>query len=421
MMQVKYIVCSVLLGFTFVLNAQTDSIQFSAELRPRIIVDNGYAAPKIKGDAIPVYTTQRTRLNALFSNRMFESYISFQDVRIWGADNNYKSSGVFGNTESISLHQAWVKLKIIESVSLKIGRQLFSYDDQRIISSRNWNDYQVAYDALLAEYKNENHRLHLALSYNASNKTDLLFPNEKFKTIDFIHYQYHMNKFTLSGIALVTGNTLTDTTEQVYYRGTYGMNFNYKTAKANAYLAAYYQQNLNTIGETTSAICFSVNAEYQLNEKIHLGLGCDYLSGNNENSLSTTNNRFDILYGRRHGWYGYMDYFSTTPQQGLQDYIAKLTYKPKKDVAIAFHYHYFMLAADKFDNTISSSKLSPKLGSEFDIKMNWNFNKIAVLEWGYSIYGTTNTLKQLKNLENEEISIPQFTYMMLIIKPSLWF
>lgn len=397
--------------------AQNGELQISGELRPRLIIDNGYSAPKAKGEDSPAYITQRTRLNALFSNDKLETCISLQDVRIWGDDNNYKGSGVFGNTESLSLHQAWAQLKIIESLSLKVGRQIFMYDDQRILSARNWNDYQVTYDALLAEYTEGKHRLHVGLSYNADNKTDLLFPDKKFKILDFVHYQCQLEKLTVSGIAVVTGNTLSDTSKQLFYRGTYGVNTNYKTNKTNGRLSAYYQHNLNEIGGATSAFCISAYAEAKLIQELSCGLGYDCLSGNNEASTTGSNNRFDILYGNRHGWYGYMDYYSTTPQQGLQDYMAKLTYKLKNDLSMELHYHYFMLAADKYDSENPDIKLKNQLGQELDFTMKWKFHQMAVLECGYSLYGVTNTLKQLKMMSGKDIGIPQFCYVMLTIRP----
>ncbi len=401
-----------------ILSAQNDKFQISGELRPRILVDNGYKTPNTTGESSPVYTTQRTRLNALFNNEKLDVYISLQDVRFWGGENNYNASGVYGNTESISLHQAWAKLKIAELISLKIGRQIFSYDDQRILSKRNWNDYQVTYDAILTEYKIDKHRLHLGLSYNSDNKTVLSYPSVKFKTLDFLHYQYKLDKLTLSGIAVVTGNSLTDTTEQVFFKATYGTNAIYTTDKTNARLSAYYQHHINDKGGNISAFCISAYIERNIIEQLRFGLGIDYLSGNDDNSASTTNNRFDILYGRRHGWYGYMDYFNATPQQGLQDYMAKLTYKPRDNFNIQLHGHYFMLTADMHDDLRADKKLSHNLGQELDLIMKWKFHKMANLEFGYSLYGTTNTLAMIKGVNNEDLKTPQFCYLMLTIKPS---
>lgn len=421
MKQLKQILSGAIFFFTLVATAQNGTLQISAELRSRTIVDNGYQTPLSKVEGSTVYTTQRTRLNTLFSNDKFETYISLQDVRLLGADDNYNSSGMYGNTESLSLHQAWVKLKIIEPLSLKIGRQIFSYDDQRIISARSWNDYQVTYDALLAEYKTGKHRLHLGLTYNADNKTNGLFPNMKFKVFDFLHHQYQLDNFTISSIVLATGNTLTDTTEQVLYKGTYGVNANYKNNLVTARLSTYYQHNLNDISGTISAFCISAYAEHKLIKKISFALGYDYLSGNDDVTKGTINKRFDILYGSRHGWYGYMDYFSTTPQQGLQDYIAKLTYKPKKDVIIEFYYHYFMLAADKFDSLNSTEKLKRQLGQELDLRLKWEFHQMATLECGYSIFGYTKTLEQLKEVNGENLKTPQFCYITITIKPLVVF
>lgn len=406
-----------LLTFSTQNNAQTPSLEIGAELRPRMIIDNGYKTPKTQDDDIIVYASQRTRLNASFAYDKIETYISLQDVRLWGNDDNYKSSGIYGNTESICLHQAWAKLEITKELSLKIGRQRFSYDDQRIISARNWNNYQVTYDALLAEHKIGKSRLHLGISYNADNKKNRLFPDEKFKTFDFIHYQHNLENFTFSGITVLTGNTLSDTTTKVFYRNTYGANANYKNGKNDIRLSAYYQHNINNNGGNVSAFCFSIFAKRQLLESLSLGVGMDYLSGNDETSLSTTNHRFDILYGRRHGWYGYMDYFSTTPQQGLQDYMLKTTYKPHKNITLFADYHYFMLASDKLDISNTTETLARKLGHEFDLKMKWKMHPVATLECGYSIYKVTETLKQVKNVSGKNLKHPQFGYVMLTIKP----
>ena len=421
MIRLKHIAVLVMLYNFTISSASDDKLQISGELRPRVLVDNGYKSPKTTKENTPVYTTQRTRLNALFSNEKFDIYLSLQDVRLWGGGNNYNARGVYGNTESVSLHQAWAQLNITEALSLKIGRQIFSYDDQRILSRRNWNDYQVSYDAILAEYKTSKHHFHLGLSYNSENKTDLSYPSEKFKTLNFLHYQYKLDNLKLSGIAVVTGNTLADTSEVIFLKATYGANINYTTDKTNAHLSAYYQHHMNNNRDKISAFCISAYLEQNFIKQLSFGLGLDYLSGNNDNSTSTSNNRFDILYGRRHGWYGHMDYFSTTPQQGLQDYMAKMTYKPAHNIAIELHGHYFKLAADLYDSQNIHKKMSAKLGQEVDLIMKWKFHKMGNLECGYALYKTTSTLTSLKGVDNAGLKTPQYCYLMLTVKPLMKF
>ncbi|GAF02960.1 alginate export family protein [Saccharicrinis fermentans] len=398
------------------LSAQTNKLQLSAEFRSRIILDHGYQSPQMKNHSTTFYSTQRTRFNTLFINTKIQTYLSIQDIRIWGDDDNFSSNGSYGNTQSLCLHQGWVKLTLMKSLSLKVGRQIFSYDDQRILSARNWNNYQVTYDAVLAEYKKNQHRVHLAFSYNANHKSDQTYPAKLFKTYSFIHYKHNADALSLSGIAVITGNTLTDTTEQVYYRATYGANMKYKNPQRNIRLSAYYQHKLNNHANPLSAFCVSAYAAHKITRKTILGIGYDLISG--DNSSTSTNQQFDLLYGRRHGWYGYMDYFSTTPQQGLQDILARATYNTDKKTNISLHYHYFLLATHMHNNI--HKKINKRLGQELDFHLKYKIQDATTLEFGYSLFSPTNTLKQLKTIHEEKIKTPHFCYIMCTIKPSIW-
>jgi hypothetical protein len=229
-----------------------------------------------------------------------------------------------------------------------------------------------------------------------------------------------MDKISFSGIALLTGNTLSDTTEQIYYRGTYGINTIYKNQLFSLRSSIYYQQNMNTKEEQTSAWCFSAFGEYQFVKKGYIGLGVDYLSGNDENATDLTNNQFDILYGRRHSWYGYMDYFSTIPAQGLQDYMVKLRCKPLSKLGLYIDWHYFLLSADRHDVFNATELISRKLGQEVDFKLSYEFFKESTFECGYSFYCLTETLKQIKTVDDDNLRFPQFYYFMVTLKPSMW-
>jgi hypothetical protein len=399
--------------------AQDEKINISSEIRTLSIVDGGYKALKMKDDCYLIYTSQRTRINLKYSSKKIVSYLSFQDVRLWGDDNVFTTSGILGNSESLSLHQAWIKYQVNDLFKIKLGRQILSYDDQRILSSRGWNDYQITYDAFLLEYKTDLHRLHIGLSCNNDNKNNNFYPSEKFKLFDFMHYQYSQDKFLYSGIAVITGNTLTDTTTAVCYRGTYGVNVKYQSKYFNARLSAYYQHNLNSMVTNISAYCLSLFLEKRCTDKFNVGLGLDYVSGNDEVDGLSLDNRFDILYGRRHGYYGYLDYYSTIPEQGLQDYMIKMSYQAKKELVFFVDWHCFMLSANKYDIYNPYIKLNYQLGQEVDLKINWQLFDKGSINFGWSIYNTTNTFKQLKQVSGVDLHIQHFCYLMLSFKPSV--
>jgi hypothetical protein len=415
---------SVLLFALFIycglISAQNKSFNLGMEIRPRFLLDNGYKTPKSINEKSYSYVTQRTRLNAGYERNKLQSYVSIQDVRFWGGDNKYKESGVFGNTESLSLHQAWFAFNPNKTISLKIGRQLLKYDDQRIISSRNWNDYQLTYDAVLFVFKDNNKQLDIGITWNSQSNNSLIYPHQKYKFFDFIRFQHQLNNFNISVIALLTGNTINDTSNNIYLRATYGANLKYNNNGLKIRSSFYYQNNLNNNGSNVSAFCFSLFAQQNLlQQKLNIGIGLDYLSGNNETNINT-NKRFDILYGKRHGYYGYMDFFSNTPKQGLQDYMIKAEYKLNKKLSLGTDIHHFSLAQNIFDLNNPNSKLNKSLGQEFDFTLNWKIIDEASLQAGYSFFLITNSLKQIMKLNNEELKFPQFAYLMITVKPMLF-
>ena len=405
--------------------SQDKTFNIGLEFRPRILIDNGYKTPKSINENTTAYITQRTRLNIVYKNDKLETYISVQDIRFWGGDNIYKGSGAFGNTGSLNLHQAWFSFKPSLTLSIKTGRQLFKYDDQRILASRNWNDYQITYDALLFQFNDKINRLDVGLTWNSETTKSFIYPDEKFKVFDFIRYEREQNNFNLSVIGLLTGNTINDTTESIYLRGTYGLNLNYMKDDFKIITSVYYQNSLNNFGQNINAYCFSISTKQNIfQKKASIGIGLDYLSGNDEtnidNDYQSTNHRFDILYGRRHGWYGYMDYFSTTPEQGLQDYIIKTEYLFIKNLTLQLDYHYFLMAAYKYNLEDTALKLNKNLGHEFDFTLKWKIIKEASLQAGYSFFLMNNSLKQIKEVHNEELRFPQFAYIMITLKPILF-
>lgn len=397
----------------------------NAEIRSRFILDNGYKKPRTTEEKPMSYITQRTRLNAIYATTGLETYISVQDVRYWGDDNKYSESGPTGNTESISLHQGWIRLKPTPSISLTAGRQMFKYDDQRILASRGWKDTQVTYDAFLFRFDNTLNKVDLALSWNAEPSANHLYPHEKFRLFDFIRYERIIEPFRISSIMLLTGNTMNDTTENLYMRGTFGINLNAGTDDFNARITFYNQRNLNQNGPKLNSYCFSFFAQrHLLAGKASVGAGLDLISGQDETvsdpAYSDTDHRFNILYGSRHGWYGYMDYFSKMPEQGLQDYMLKAEYKPSGSVTLQMDYHYFMLASDRFDSENPGAVLKRNLGHELDVVLTWNISQEISLQAGYLFYLTTATLEQIKGVQGETLRFPQMTYLMLTVKPELF-
>ncbi|MDB5258246.1 MAG: hypothetical protein JWM14_2941 [Chitinophagaceae bacterium] len=187
----------------------------------------------------------------------------------------------------------------------------------------------------------------------------------------------------------------------------------------------YYQAGKDYNGVDLNAYYYGANAMYQRG-KFAVGPGYEMLSGNDK--ASTTNHRFDPLYGTPHKFWGYMDFFYTgtgSPIAGLQNAFLKTKYTAK-DLTISMDVHQFWTASQSA-NRIDGGDLNKALGTEIDIVLNYNVNKFVNLEMGYSTMFATSSLEYVKSelagvpTQNATRHNAQWAYLMLNIRPDFLF
>jgi hypothetical protein len=152
--------------------------------------------------------------------------------------------------------------------------------------------------------------------------------------------------------------------------------------------------------------------------KITPGAGLGYLSGNDKTlTNSSTDRLFDVLYGNRHTYFGYMDYFrsfaSHTKQGGLSDFFLYLEYTFSKSIHLKNTGHYFQLAQSN-----PGTPENKNLGYENDLVMKYKFADWGTLEGGYLFFLPTESLKTIQSVQDAKYS--QFVYLQLIITPVLF-
>jgi hypothetical protein len=153
-------------------------------------------------------------------------------------------------------------------------------------------------------------------------------------------------------------------------------------------------------------------------------LGWDYVSGNNAFSASTTNHRFDPLYGTPHKFWGYMDYFyagTGSPTGGLNNPFAKAKYVSRNSrLSVELCYHYFGLAAGQKD--IKGQAVAKYLGSEVDAITSYGLNKITNLELGVCSLWATHSMEYAKAITPNTARLnASWVYLQLNIKPDFLF
>ncbi|MCU0429925.1 MAG: alginate export family protein [Cytophagaceae bacterium] len=216
-----------------------------------------------------------------------------------------------------------------------------------------------------------------------------------------------------------------------YNRYTVGSNFSTTIGNASSGVKValsggfFYQGSQDKDGNTLDAYHFNALAQVQKGKFI-AGPGIDYLSGNDGNSTSKVNNRFDPLYGTPHRYWGLMDYFyvgTGAPSTGLMNPHFKSKFTANK-YSISADYHYFSAANDIKKPTVATdANVEDRyFGSEVDILLNFNINRFCAVESGYCMFFGTPSLEYVKQGSIDKTrKNAQFAYVMLTIRPDFFF
>jgi hypothetical protein len=397
------------------------SAQFrvDVQLRNRFEVRDGYQKLTTEDATPAVFVSQRTRLSFSYETVGLKLKITPQDVRVWGDETSSSATGVFGDNASLELFEGYAEIKIGKSW-LSVGRQQLVYDGQRILAARNWNQSGLAYDAAVLKLAPKNWNIHIGGSWNSTgeNASENFYDPARIKSLNFIWAKRAIAKgwdVSLSHVASGVSKSVTENT--LYFRQTSGIYTVYKSSALNFWGNVYYQFGKNQPGKEVSAFLADAEVNYNIGN-FTPGAGISYLSGNSKTGESqTTDHLFDVLYGGRHQFFGFMDYFrsfgSNTKQGGLTDIFFNLQYKFNDKIVIKNTGHYFWLA-----QTNPTTPANKNLGYENDLILKYQFSTWGNLECGYFFVSPTASLKTIQGVANGKFS--QFLYAQLTLTPTLF-
>lgn len=378
-------------------------INISGEIRPRSEYRNGY---KTLPDSIskPAFlVSQRTRLNFDYTYENIQTFISFQDVRVWGETKNKE------DIASIDIHQAWAELKISSISSIKFGRQEIKYDDERLLSANNWNNIGSSHDLALLKISKSKWQTHLGLAYNNDKEkcAESNYPVKYYKTLSYLWLSRAVgSKLKISFLSIADGNQKDKSDNIIYLRSTNGINLKFEndSSRLKLFSSGYYQTGKDITGNEIDAFFISLKVNYLITKKIEPIIGLDYFSGNDYASgNSKTNRAFSNLYGSGHRFLGSMDYFTNvdvnTMGGGLIDLFGQTNYMISNKLSTHIAFHYFKLAGKLrvIDNNGNESILNNELGSEVDIDFTYKVNKKTNLQFGYSAMLPTSSMPVIKS------------------------
>ncbi|WP_343616902.1 alginate export family protein [Flavobacterium sp.] len=407
-------------GLSFELQAQ--ELDVNLQIRPRFEYRNGYKQLLQEGQKGTSQISQRSRLNFNYKQEDLIVKLTLQNTRTWGD----VTPTAIADKNGVAVFEAWAQYNFTEKWSARMGRQVLSYDNQRILGEQDWAQQAESHDALTVSFHTETQKLDFGGAYNSTAENIIQTPYtvSNYKTLQYAWYHNQFNEHLgASFLVLNTGyeyapNPNPDNKLLVDYKQTFGPYLAYKTSKIDTNFWVYGQTGKSTDLQV-SAWNAAANFGYNITEAFKLGLGYEFLSGKSTNDGSTVIKSFNPIFGTNHGFNGYMDYFyvgNHLNSVGLQDAFLKLNYNVNK-WQFALIPHVFLSAADVV-NVPLNEKMDSYLGTEIDATFGYNFKKDITVTGGYSQMFGSKTLEFIKTGEANHTN--NWAWLMISVNPKIF-
>ncbi|MEI7662625.1 MAG: alginate export family protein [Bacteroidota bacterium] len=448
----------------------------SGEFRPRLEYRDGYA--KLRDSSMTAYPVilGRNRLIFDYKNEQFMAKFSLQHAYVFG-ENNYGSDTITRNT--VNIFEGWFKYNFTKVFAVKIGRMELVYDDARLFGNSNWSPKGATHDVALLQWEaaRAGYRGDFGFAINNTAPASNFLSSYLLKNYKYMGYVYEQKKFfkekfvvSLLGIMDVfqkpskvtqvktthnetlyvinsnhdtigtttvtttsTGSVTTTYPGQLYARLTAGGTAAFTWKNLKVFASGYYQGGHFSDGKTINAGFFSGFASYRVVKPLTLLAGCEFLSGNdysNTTALKTKSTSFSTLYGTSHGFYGYMDMFSTHvtsgSSAGLTDLYARATLMINEKISLEATWRMMGLAKGYLQVTpkkagdLPYEAVNKKLGSEADMMFVYKPFTNFEVNAAYCFFMPTSTMEKLNSLKQGTSKWAQYAYIMLTYKPSFF-
>lgn len=359
-----------------------------------------------------------------------------QNMSIWGAKGN----------DGFNIYEAWAKLSTKSGLFVQLGRQVLSYDDERIIGPDDWAMTSLSHDVLRLGYEGHGHKIHAILSYNQngeniySGSTFYQDGAHPYKSMQVLWYHYDASNLTsgrLQGKGVPLGVSLLfmnigmqggnkGDNEHMEWQQLLGGYINYSPERWSIEASYYRQFGHNEWAIPIKAWMASVKATFDPTDNYGFEAGFDYLSGdknfpiprNGEIGLIHHDKAegFSLIYGSHHKFYGAMDFFYLTTyvngfSPGLQNAYFGGHIKPLQGLTLSARYNYYAM-------TIQHLDWDKTLGHEIELGLDYELSKNITLSAGYSFMKGTETMNLMKRSNDKERL--NWGWVSLLISPTLF-
>ena len=384
------------------------------------------ALPAANGADHALFVMSNSVVGFNYADQHLEARFSPKFFGVWGA----KGSG------GVAVEEAWFGLKHT-GLFLRLGRQRLAYDDERIIGDNDWSMAPNTHDLVKTGFESKKHKLHLLLAYNQNNENlngGSYYVNgaQAYKNMQALWY--HWDPLKQLGASLVFMNMgmqdarATEEEQNVTdFQQIFGIFADWHPKNFSLQASYYRQTGFDEHARPIHAWMTSVEAKAQLGQKLTLGTGYFYMSGDahftvpGQGSIGLSQKTevrgFNPMFGSHHEFYGAMDFFYVTTYYGgntpgLQDLHARAGFTPVKGLGLSATYHYLATGV------AIKNAATQTLGHEIELEASWKFLPNATLMAGYSFMNGTETMNLLKRTSDKNHL--HWAWLMVVVTPEFF-
>lgn len=361
--------------------------------------------------------SQRSRIQLGFNNEALSLRFSLQNVRTWGDVSPVTTFDKNG----VAVFEAYAQYRVNDRVFVRLGRQILSYDNQRILGGLDWAQQGQSHDAMLINIDPAaNHKFQLVGALNEDGED--LFSNpylvNTYKNLQLAHYNIKMGTSAVSFMFLNTGYefNIDAATRKTQYIQTFGSYYSINSGSWFGDLGVYGQTG-ERAGKDVKAFYAGGNMNYRLNGTWAIGAGAEYFSGTKISEGEGSNRSFSPLFGTNHGFNGTMDYFyvgNHFNSVGLKDLYGKLSFRINQaELHVMPHLFYSGVSIVDTEGNEDSY-----LGTEIDIFGSHKIRKDLTASLGYSQMFGSKTLEILKS--GDASRTQNWAWVMITFHPQLF-
>jgi len=411
---------------TPIFGQNSESTEFSADLefRPRTELRRGFRGLPAEDSEWAFLTTHRARINLDYERPGFLVHTALQDVRLWGQEDTRNARGW------AQFFEAYVQPDFSETWSVRVGRQMITYDNERLFARNNWRQAGGQHDAVRFMHRRDGFEMDFIGAFNQSQ-------SRRFGTAyapDFDFYKVLLAHFLTVDLSEEVELTLINfgdgyqepvNQDDTFFKWTNGGRLRYTQSNFMLTGAAYYQHGKVATGADHNAYYLEAEGEWQPTDRYRLKLGVQILSGD-ANPNDNESRGFLTQYAAFHRHNGQLDFTErlvrTRQNEGVQNpyFVQDFWFGEKCQFSWENH-----LLATEAQLTIQSGGTELELDKlyawENDFRFFYQANEYTRIELAYMLLISGDTVGFLPiGAGGDPDELSQFAYVQVTWTPELF-